>query len=564
MKWGNFMQVQENELTWTAPGPGQWDLDRSHVFRPATPINQYIQSTRTLDGSRQVLKELGAPVDGLEFRFVNGLVYSRVRPLIGADKPPKKAPSLPLLKMAIRIHPEMRRRRKIADRVLRDRPWRKVLEEWQREGGLRDQYERQNLALQDINRTSLNDEELVRHFNDVLTHCLEMWSRHFWLHGYDLGPIGLLLFNAQKWGLSTAEVTPLLEGASPSTSEAERVLRRIRDAVTSAGVQPKSLDELRAVSSAIDHDVSNFLRLRGALVVTRYDIDGLTLSEAPDVLFATIMSARDTEATREDLLRRIAERTAVVRAKVPTAYQAEFDTALADARAAMDLRDDNGPRTIEWPLGLMRLALLEIGDRLKERGHAHASAHALELRHDEITVGLLAGSGPTADELAHRAQWRDTIDVSGAPLVLGTPEPPPPLEVLPASLAQIAGFVMSVLAEAGLNSEKRTSGLTGVGIGDAVYRGTARCAATPEQALEALEPGDVLVVPCTTPAYNMVLSLAGAVITAEGGALSHAAVLARELGIPAVVGAPEALRQIPNGAQVEVDPVKGEVRVIST
>ena len=68
--------------------------------------------------------------------------------------------------------------------------------------------------------------------------------------------------------------------------------------------------------------------------------------------------------------------------------------------------------------------------------------------------------------------------------------------------------------------------------------------------------------PCTTPAYNVVLSIAGAVVTADGGPLSHAAVLARELGIPAVVGAPGALG-IPNGSTVEVDPVAGVVRVMA-
>ena len=77
-----------------------------------------------------------------------------------------------------------------------------------------------------------------------------------------------------------------------------------------------------------------------------------------------------------------------------------------------------------------------------------------------------------------------------------------------------------------------------------------------------LVEGDVLVVPCTTPAYNMVLPLAGAIVTAEGGALSHAAVLARELGIPAVVGAPRAVDDIPNGAIIEVDADRGEIRVI--
>jgi pyruvate,water dikinase len=77
-----------------------------------------------------------------------------------------------------------------------------------------------------------------------------------------------------------------------------------------------------------------------------------------------------------------------------------------------------------------------------------------------------------------------------------------------------------------------------------------------------MNPGDVLVVRFTTPAYNTVLMIAGAVVTTEGALLSHAAVMARELGIPAVIGAVGALEEIPNGAEVEVDPVAGTVQVL--
>lgn len=72
----------------------------------------------------------------------------------------------------------------------------------------------------------------------------------------------------------------------------------------------------------------------------------------------------------------------------------------------------------------------------------------------------------------------------------------------------------------------------------------------------------MLVVACTTPAYNLVLSLAGGIITAAGGPMSHAAVLARELGIPAVVGAHAALVMVPDGATVTIDPVAGTVSVL--
>jgi pyruvate,water dikinase len=401
----------------------------------------------------------------------------------------------------------------------------------------------------------------VAHVHTVVDHAKTMWQEHFRLHIYDLGPIGMLLDAAAGWGLDAKEVVPLLEGASPSTSQAERALRRVREAVEAAGASPTTLDELRAVSPEVAADVDSFLRLRGHLVVSRYDIDGLTLAEAPDVLLNTILAARDDRERAAAAATALAARTAAARERVPADARPRFDELLGEARASMDLRDDNGPHTVEWPLGLLRLVLLELGRRMVAAGRAHRAEHALELAVDEIDAAL-NGSGPSADALAARQHWRATVDIDDAPRRLGVLEPPPPLEVLPGPLAQIVGMVQKVMAEAGLDGEVTTSGLAGVGVGEQTYRGMARIASNPEQALEQLAQGEVLVVPCTTPAFNMVLAMAGAVVTAEGGALSHAAVLARELGIPAVIGAPRALHDIPDGATVEVDPVAGVVRVI--
>jgi pyruvate,water dikinase len=144
-------------------------------------------------------------------------------------------------------------------------------------------------------------------------------------------------------------------------------------------------------------------------------------------------------------------------------------------------------------------------------------------------------------------------------------ETPPPLEVLSPSHRSLVSAVQVVIEHMGMNSAgpAPTSPLHGVGIGTEPYRGRARVADSPEAALDSMEPGDVLVVRFTTPAYNTVLVLAGAVVTASGALLSHAAVMARELGIPAVVGAPGAL-DIPDGAEVEVDPIAGVVRVLAT
>src|SRR5215213_6610261 len=101
-----------------------------------------------------------------------------------------------------------------------------------------------------------------------------------------------------------------------------------------------------------------------------------------------------------------------------------------------------------------------------------------------------------------------------------------------------------------------------MGIGDTPYIGTARVVHDAVEALATMEPGDVVVAAYTAPTYNAVLSMAGAIVTEQGGLLCHAAVIARELGLPAVIGASGAMSVIPDGATVEVDPVAGRVRVL--
>jgi pyruvate,water dikinase len=79
-----------------------------------------------------------------------------------------------------------------------------------------------------------------------------------------------------------------------------------------------------------------------------------------------------------------------------------------------------------------------------------------------------------------------------------------------------------------------------------------------------LQKGDVLVTATTTESFNIVLPMIGAIVTDNGGLLSHAAIVSREYGIPGVVGCRDATRRIPDGARVEVDGGAGEVRVLAT
>lgn len=94
--------------------------------------------------------------------------------------------------------------------------------------------------------------------------------------------------------------------------------------------------------------------------------------------------------------------------------------------------------------------------------------------------------------------------------------------------------------------------------------GTGRaCVINCECELSRVSPGDVLVTKVVGPALSHILTKVAGVVAERGGSTSHMASLARERGIPMVLGVPEATRRIPNGSTVAVDGVAGVVRWMS-
>jgi pyruvate,water dikinase len=537
-----------------APGPGFWTLDRSHYPGGTTPISEWLISESMAAGMERVMAEIGAPIRRVEARFVNGFMYTRVWPLIGGDKPPKKLPPTPLLKLVAHLHPEFRRRAKQATITIRDRPSLDVAKRWDTE--IRPRLHAINLAFQNAEPTALDDNALQQHIGDLLDHLREQFELHFWLHGHDLGPIAMYLYEAIEQGLDPEAAITALAGASPSTARPVEQLCRLRTLVDSAGGEMAALDDVRSVSDEAAALLDEYLAERGQILASGYDITSFTLAELPGVVLggirsATPLAAADHEASADAL-----------RQQVEPDHRAAFDKALADARAVMDMRDDNGPITVEWPTGLLRRALLAAGARLADSGQLIDAEHALDLTPQEART-LFSGGLPAADEIARRAERRLQLATLTPPATLGPTEPEPPLDILPQPLPKLVGMVQVSMHHLGMDGTADTDRLTGVGIGTQAYIGRARTAANADDAIEKLEPGDVLVVRATSPAFNAVLSIAGAVVTANGGAMSHAAVLARELGIPAVVGAGAAL-DIPDGAMIEVDPVAGSVRVLES
>ncbi len=99
--------------------------------------------------------------------------------------------------------------------------------------------------------------------------------------------------------------------------------------------------------------------------------------------------------------------------------------------------------------------------------------------------------------------------------------------------------------------------VTGKAVGEKIASGRVRRIRNADD-LKAFRPGEVLVAPATSPDWQPVMKSAAAIITDQGGRTCHAAIVARELGVPAVVGAGDAMARLTDGQEVTVSCAAGE------
>jgi len=118
-------------------------------------------------------------------------------------------------------------------------------------------------------------------------------------------------------------------------------------------------------------------------------------------------------------------------------------------------------------------------------------------------------------------------------------------------------FIDSYPAMFGAKRSERAI-VSGVPASPGVATGPVRIVRGPHE-FDQLQPGEVLVAPFTAPAWTPLFTRAAAVVTDVGSAAAHASIVAREYGIPAVVGTGEATARLRNGMRVTVDGSTGNV-----
>ncbi len=541
---------------WTPPAPGPWQQDAAHTPKAQTLIMRELYPEGFNRGFTETFGRYGVLLDRLAMAQVNGFTYHQPQPF---DMPGPDGPKSPE-----EIGAEFGRRVGLAEETFATKRWRADLDMW--ETTAKPASIARHRELGDTDLEALDDAELARHLDAVAAQLTEMVYQHHRFNMAAILPVGDMALHVAGWTQRPpTEALGLVEGYSPisalASSEMTAALGAIRAddhahaLCTSGGDPAKRLAELRATVHAVDE----YVRLVQDRPIDGFDVTSPTLRERPELILGKLATALDADPDaariRADAL------AAELRELVPAEHRDEFDELVAEARRVYRLRDERGIYSEITAIGLMRRALLEIGRRAVDRGHLTDAQHAVDATVAEARA-LLSGDGPADSVLAARGEERRRLTTEGAPRHLGPPPPPPPpVDELPPAMGRMMGAV-GFMIDAILGQLEQPAGsdgvIGGIGVTDHVAEGRARLIKEIDDLVD-LEPGDVIVTRATGEAFNAVLHLVGAIVTDHGSHACHAAIVAREMGFPAVVGTTNATQRIPDGARVRVDGAKGEI-----
>jgi len=200
----------------------------------------------------------------------------------------------------------------------------------------------------------------------------------------------------------------------------------------------------------------------------------------------------------------------------------------------------------------MRRAVRRLGELLRDRAQLADPDEVFFITRNELLAALRQTDGHrelSTEAVRRRATWDEQRRLA-PPLVIGEMAP---------IVKRFLGAAEDAVRTPGADGEP---GLHGIPASPGSVTGPARVIRSAAE-FDRLQPGDVLVAPITTPAWTPLFATAAAVVTDTGGVASHSSVVAREYGIPAVVGTGDATRRLRDGQIVTVDGAAGLVQPAS-
>ncbi len=412
--------------------------------------------------------------------------------------------------------------------------------------------------------------DLARAWDQAWAMTERLWQLHFLAI---IGPYQILedladLYESVVPGASPGESLRLVQGTRSELLEVELGMERlaaavlerpaVRDALlarlASVNAYPDRLtpDELAGLDEGPSFlaELGAFLARHGHLGQGFDDLDLASWAEDPALLLAQLgmRLARPPESAEARLVRLEFEARALadaIRLRLTDRPDdlARFEEILRLARAIGPLTEIHNYWIDRMAQARIRAFSMRIGRRLIEAGCIDAEDDILFLDRAEIRSLIeraVDSRGLVADRRAAHGRHRMMT---------------PPRTLGPARTGPVDRFD----GDRFVSSEADT--LRGTGASAGIARGPARVTLSPAD-FGRINAGDIIVCPSSNPSWVPVFTIASGLVTNTGGILSHAAVVAREFGLPAVVGTGDATSRIADGRIVEIDGTTGSVRLL--
>ena len=547
---GQFFIVQARPITalpdvespmptdWTVPEPTAMYVRASIVEQLPDPLSPLFADmidgavTRSLQSLfNELLDEELIRDDDVGLPTINGYAYYRYRRsgmLRLMWKSPKAFRVLPNSQDRWRNYSHPKYRRIVSDWSARDLSEMSIEELLAGAEELVEAAAEYYTAVQTIIPIAATSEVLLTRFYDALVRGNDDPPAQVFVLGSDSEPIRAekSLYDLATWTRSHQGLAESLLGMPPQ----------------------EFLEQAAASDDPVWHEWhTRFQHHLGAYGHTVYNLDFMNPVPADDpaplleaLRFFVSGKGLDPYERQRRLALRREDATAAVLARLDPVRAKAFRRLVHWAQDAAPVREDAlADVGLAWPQ--VRRMLTEIGRRLQQAGVINKPDDVYWLHRTEIDGNL----GSLADQVEERKErWR------------GQRRATPP-QLLPkggwgdmwrnwmpaASEEQIGDVIKGIAGSAG------------------TVTAAARVLGGPQDFAQ-MQPGDVLVASITTPAWTSLFAMAAAVVTDIGGPLSHSSIVAREYGIPAVLGTAVATRRIRNGQMIKVDGDAGTVTLL--
>jgi pyruvate,water dikinase len=413
----------------------------------------------------------------------------------------------------------------------------------------------------------LTDMELVDHWYQCWHYGKYVEECHFYPM-YALGQGNIVFRKLLKQLLNITPDDPIYSelhsGFENEFTKITEEMSTLANAAVEAGLQeafhnarPDEVLEKLAASEAGRQWVEQFNRFvqeHGYMRRRQHDLCTPTWGEDNTQVLADIQrfvaagkGSRSREA-RPRLVERRKQREEEILAKVPPEEREAFRKLMACSQASSVFSEEHTLYCETLGYTVVRLAAMELGRRFAAKGMIDSPDDVMFLHYDEIAhaggVQERCNLRKITDKRKEEHAGYRKIE-NDHPLILGDPT----------KLGEIidADVIFGVMVAPPIaRPEEVGATLVGCAGAPGVVEGTA-VVCMGEEEIDKVYPGAILVVPATAASWTPVFNIIKGIVTDGGGYLTHALIVAREFGVPAVIGTQEATRKIKTGQRIKID-----------